>query len=380
MKMVLYTPRKLDPLNVKILEALGTYSPRNISEVARKLGIPEPTLRKRLKQMFPHIFYRFYVNLYHTNMGLKKGWVFAEATPGYEDLLFDALKTNDFWIYVGRYYGFKEGCLGVYTIPERHSREFEQYVYQVLEFGFAREINFYWSTCFHSVHSRLNWYDEKLRTYIFHWDVWVKQILGQDEKLPHTLIEPQNFPIKVDEVDLFILKELEKDPTIRLADIAKMLGISQQLVSYHYRNHIIKHGLIESFEVLSFHFTPIVSDMFVFILKFGNLEKLTKFAASLLDKPYVGGMGKILGENALIVDIYLPRPEFRRFINALSELVRKALLKDYSYVIRDLNKVSRQTIPYEHFEDGKWIYNHEKHIRKLRSIVQKAKMMDTLSR
>jgi DNA-binding Lrp family transcriptional regulator len=364
---------KLDYLNVKILEGLGTYGPRNISAVARRLGIPEGTLRKRLKQMSPHIFSRFYVNIYHTNMGLRKGWVFAEAVPGYEDLLFNCFKANEFWIFVNRCYGINEGCVGVYTIPNDHSRDFEQFVRHLKKWGVARNVQLYWSTCFQSVHSRLNWFDEQLKTYIFHWDKWVEQIPTASTKLPYTLIEPKDFPIKVDEIDLFILKELEKDPTTRLSSVAKMLGISQQLVGYHYRNHVLKESLIESFEVWTFHFDLATSDMFLFIFGFDDREKLARFATSLLDKPFVGGMGKVLGESTLIVDIYLPKPEFRRFIEALSKLIKRGFLNDYRYVIRDLNRVSRQTIPYEHFKDGTWIYDHKKHIRNLQNLVREPK-------
>jgi DNA-binding Lrp family transcriptional regulator len=358
----------LDLLNVKILEALGTYGPRNLSEVARRLGIPEGTLRKRLQRMSPHLLSRFYVNLHHTNLGLRKGWIIAEAITGYEDLLFEGLKANEFWIFVNRCYGMNEGCLGVYTIPNEYALNFEHFVHSLEEFGVARNVRFFWSTCFQSVHSRLNWFNEQTKSYIFHWDKWIRQIPNQSTKLPYTLIEPKEFPIKADEIDLFILKEMEKDPTVHLASIAKMLGISQQLLGYHYRNYILKRGLIESFEVWSFHFDLAVSDMFLFIFKFDDEEKLAKFATSLLDKPFVGGLGKVIGQNALIVDIYLPRPEFRKFIEVLSKLIRKDLLSDYFYVIRDLSKVSRQTIPYEHFNNREWKYNHKKYIENLRNL------------
>lgn len=371
-------PKKLDLLNVRILEGLGTYSPRNISEVARRLRIPEGTLRKRLKQMSPHIFSRFYVNLYHTNMGLRKGWVFAEAIPGYEDLLFEGLKANEFWIFVNRYYGMNEGCVGVYTIPKENSRDFEQFLYHLEKLRVARNIRFFWSTCFQSVHSRLKWFDDTKETYVFHWDRWIEQIPAQSTKLPYTLIDPEDFPIKTDEIDLFILKELEKDPTTSLAKIAEMLDVSQQFLGYHYRNHILKQQLIESFEVWSFHFDPAISDMLIFTFEFPTMKKLAKFATSLLDKPFVGGMGKVISKNALIVDIYLPRLEFRRFIDALAVMIKGDLLKDYSYVIRDLRKVDRQTIPYEHFKDGTWTYHHRKHVKNVQNLVRKPKTKEAL--
>jgi hypothetical protein len=111
--------------------------------------------------------------------------------------------------------------------------------------------------------------------------------------------------------------------------------------------------------------------MFLFIFKFDSSRKLAKFANSLIDKPFVRGIGKVLGKNVLIVLIYLPKLEFRRFVDILSQLVRRSVIQSYDYVIQDLGKASRETIPYQCFKDGRWIYDHDKHIQRLRKYIQK---------
>jgi len=367
---------ELDVLDLKILESLGIQGPRNVTDVARKLGIPAETLRKRLKRMPSRIFFRFHVNIYHTNLGLKKALVFAEAIPGHEDLLFNCLKTNDFWSYVSRCYGMNEGCYGLYIIPKDHCSDFEHFVLRLEKFRVARNVKIFWSTCFQSVHSRSNWFDGQSKKWVFQWNKWIEEIPTKDTQLPYTLIDPKDWPIMGDEIDVFILKEMEKNPKISLSEVAKMLGVSQQLVEYHYRKHVLEHGLIESFDVFSIHFDTAISDMFVFILKFDSMERLARFAKSLLDKPFVGGLGKILSENIIIVDVYLPRLEFRKFLDALSKLVRVGLLQSYNYVILDIRKVQRQTISYEYFKNGSWIYDHQKHIKNLRNLVEKSKAED----
>lgn len=366
--------RKLDLLDLEILEALGIYGPRNVSAVARKLGIPQETFRKRLKRLPSRIFLKFYVNIYCTNIGLKKALVFAEAVPGFEDLLFSGLKANDFWIYVSRYYGMNEGCVGLYTIPKDHSSDFERFLYELERLGIARDVQTFWSTCFECVHSKCNWFDERSKTWRFQWDRWVEEINLERKRLPYTLRDPQDFPVKGDETDIFILKELEKNPTVSFVELAKMLGISPQLVRYHYKKHIVKRGLIESFEVLTFHFDPKFSDMFLFVFQFSDMEKFVNFANSLLDKPFVCGLGKVLDKNALIAHIYLPRLEFRRFIDSLSQLINEGLLQSYEYVVQDLRKTSRQTISYEYFKNGAWFYDHNKHIKGLHDLLERSKL------
>jgi DNA-binding Lrp family transcriptional regulator len=361
---------RLDLLDLKILDGLATYGVRNISDVARKLAVPEGTLRKRLKRLASHFYLRFIANIYHTNLGLRKAFVFIDAMPGYEDLSLECLKANDFWIYVSRCYGKYEGCLAVYTIPKENSKQFEKFLEGLRSLNFVRNVEVLWTTCFQTVQSRCSWFDPKLGKWIFHWDEWVKEIDQKSVELPDTLVDPKDFPVMADEIDLFILKELEKDATKDLTAIGKMLDISQQLAGYHYNKHIISRNLIESFDIVFRQFDLTVSDMFLFTVKFDSNKKLAKFANSLMDKPFARGIGKVLGKNMLIVLIYLPKLEFRRFIDVLSRLVRKGVVQSYDYVIQDLRKASRETIPYQCFKDGKWIYDHDKHIQRLRNYIQ----------
>jgi len=371
-------PKKFDFTDLKILEGLGTYGPRNISRVARKLGMKTETLRKRLNRMPSHIFFRFHVNIYCTDLGLMKAVVFTEAIPGSEDLLLDCLKANDFWIYLTRCYGKNEGCIAYYTVPSDHSADFLQFVSALEKMGVAQNVQTFWSTCFQSVNSKTEWFDEKSKKWVFPWDKWVEEIPVQHTKLPRTLIDPVDYPTKGDEIDIFVLKELEKNPRISLNELARVLEVSPQVIEYHYQKHILERDLIEGFEVLTFHFDMAASDMFVFTFQFDNMEKCAKFAVSLLDKPFVGGLGKILNQNSLIVDIYLPRVEFRNFVDTLSRLVREGLLLSYNYVILDLRNVKRQTISYEYFKDRTWIYEHDRHIQNLKDLVQGAKLERTV--
>lgn len=358
-----------DLLDLRMIEGLGVLGPRNITSLARRLGVPAETLRKRLRRLRSQVF--LYANIYHTNLGLRKAVVLAQAVPGWEQLLFDCLKMNDFWIYVNRCYGINEGCIGFYTIPKEHAIEFEDFILELEKLRVANNTRISWSTCFQAVHARCNWFNPNEAKWIFRWDEWINEIPTRTTQLPYTLIDPRDFPVMADEIDVFILKELEKNPTVSLTDLATMLGISQQLAEYHYRKHIMARGLLESFDVFDFRFGMESSDWFYFFLTFDSLEKLAKLASSLLDKPFVRGLGKVLNAAGLIVNVYLPKPEFRNFIDALSKLINLGFLQSYSYIIQDLRKAQRQTISYEYFKNGSWIYDHSKHIQNLKDIVKR---------
>jgi len=364
--------RAFDHSDIRILEQLGKCGPRNVSAIARRLGIPVETTRKKIKRLISQFFITFHANVYHTKIGLKKAFIFADAFPGYEEVLFKCLKANDFWLYVGRYYGRCEGCYGIYAIPKEHTREFEEFVHQLELVEVASNVRLFWSTCLHTVNLAENWADPKSKSWIFHWDKWMEEIPSERTELPYTLVDPEDFPLKADYADILILAKLEVNSALSFRDIAKILNVTPEAVSYHYRNHILKRGLIEQSQVFFLRFDRAISDFLVFFFRFDDRDKMARFALSLLDKPFVYALGKIIGENALIVHMYLPRIEFRRLICGLSELIRRGLLESYEYVIEDFNVRAAQTISYEYFKDGLWVYDHEKHVENLDNLVRSA--------
>ena len=363
---------KLDLVDVRIIESLGQSGPRNTTEVAKRLEMPRGTVISRIKRMSPLFNLRMNASVYHTNIGLKKTVVLAKATPGKEQLLFDCLKTNDFYIYLSRCFGMYEGCIAIYVTPRDQCDEFKQFIQEIERLGVVQKTELFWSTCFHTVNPTTNWFDSESEEWVFPWDKWIQEVPTQTCDLPYTLVDPDDFPIKADATDIFILKEMEKDATVALTDIAKKLGMTPQNVRHHYEMHVLKRGLLETFQIGIRHFDRIVSDMLFFVFKFDTREKMAKFAQSLLDKPFVYIVGKILGQNAIVTQVYLPRVEFRNFVESLSKLARDGYLESYDYVFQDLNpgKWLRQTIPYEYFIDGSWAYDHDKHIQNLRGLVK----------
>jgi DNA-binding Lrp family transcriptional regulator len=353
--------KPFDIVDLKVLEALATYGPRNVTEVSRRLHMPAETLRKKLKRLNSQTFLRFNVNVYHANLGLRSAVVFAEAVPGYENTLLDAFKINDFWTFLSRCYGMFEGCVGIFAVPDGSRSAFEHFINELERIGLCRRSQVFWLTWFHSVQSIHKWFNPETKTWNFDWDEWVQEIETENTNLPHGLVEPKTFPVKVDEIDVFILKELEKDATTSFKRLAKRLDLSPQLVGYHYYNHLIGRDLLESFKVTVFHFGN-DSEFSFFTFSFNEEQKLARFAHSLFDKPFVIALSKILGENQLYGYLYFPRSEFRGFLGILSKLVRNGFLRDYQYAIQDLPSSLRETIPYQCFKKGKWVYDNERYI------------------
>ena len=193
------------------------------------------------------------------------------------------------------------------------------------------------------------------------------------------MVEPDDWPIKVDYEDLLIIKELEKDGRKPLTEVSKILNIPVETVKYHFREHISKRGLIEDYQIEIFRFPSLISELLFFKFEFDSYDNFRKFALSLHDKPFPIHLGKVIGENALTSHIYLPKKEFRKFICALSTLIRRGLLKGYRYFIQDLFLQWRETIPYEHFENGRWKYDAYRQRKELENIIRKSDLWKKIS-
>jgi len=361
--------KKLSSLDVKILEGLALCGPRNKSRLAAQLGIPRQTLRHRIDYLRSHFSLYLQGNIYHTNIGLRKAMVFAESKPGYEDLAYRCLKCNDYWLYVSRCIGAPE-CLATYGIPAGMEKQFESFLGELRELPHVSAVSFFWSTCIHNVNTTSTWFDDVSEDWVFPWDSWVREAQACSGGLPYTLIEPDGYVQKADWIDIMILKEMEKDFTIQLQEMAEKLSMSKQRVKYHLENHVVKKQMLEGHQILADHYRGLSPDTCFFIFTFKNPENFSKFACSLMNKPFVRAIGKVFKMNQLFVRIYLPREQLRNFTDALSKLVRTGFLETYQCVIEDTAQTQRQTISYEYFKDRRWQYDSEKYSAKLQSIIK----------
>lgn len=307
----------------------------------------------------PHFFLRIHTSVYHTNIGLRKAVVFLEANPGMEQFLYDCLLINKFWLYVCRSYGMGEGCTAVYAVPVENCSELEEFLHSLTSLGVARTFDVYWSTCFQGGRITRDGFDDNLKKWVFSWDDWMVEVQKQGTDLPYTLVEAKSYFNYADEIDIRMLEKLEEDATRSLTEIARSLGISRQLARFHYKEHLVGKNLVEGYEVFVMRYGSAPSIMVYFTITFHSHETFAKFTRSLLNKFFVLTMGKNLQEHRLIVEVFLPPEEFRKFVEVLSKMVRLKLVKEYKYAIQDLGIRCRQTVSPPLFIGKSWVYDHK---------------------
>jgi DNA-binding Lrp family transcriptional regulator len=360
--------RRLDVVDVQILEGISHINPRNISQVAHSISLPQTTVRFRMMRMIQNSFLFLHLVPNTEKMGLKRTVIFVEAAPGYEIDLIEYLQVNDFWIFMCQVYGKIEGSASIWTIPHGKTMEFQSFLEKLLEIGVAKNFEIMWTTPFHYIPVNGRWFDPKEKTWIFNWNEWIDEIETIEGELPDTLTKNEKEPMRVDITDLQIIAELENNALLTFSEISKILGIPQSKIKYHYYEHIIKKGLVAGHQVETYPYPFPICEIPFFKFEFDNPSNLKKFILSLLDKPIAINVGKVIGENSLISHIYLPKWELRRLTRALSILEKRGLLKRYDYYLQDMYQTFKETIPFENYESNEWSYNLDRQLKKIEDL------------
>ncbi len=359
----------LDEINAKILEGLGTHGPRNISSLAKKLGLPPTTVAFRLSKLVKENGLLIRARLNFQKLGLRRAVVFAEAKPGKEKILRNLVDNLRYWTYMIRCFGKFNGIYALFGFPEEFRREFEDYFAEALKMGGLDNYILYWITDVCELPPNFHWFDFRRRSWSFQWKPWIKEIEQASETLPRRLLDPESYPILVDITDLLLLKELEKDGSIEFRELAKGVDMTPEAVRYRFQDHIIKRGLIADYEISILPYPHQSSELSSFVIEFKDKSALAKFANSVSNKPFILNYTKVIGQSKLIVHFYIPKIEFPNLVDSINSLIEMHIVERFFHVVLDISSYKRQTVSYEFFEENKWTYEHESILNNLKKVL-----------
>lgn len=365
---MLHYLKTLDPTNAKIIEGLGLYSPRNLSLLSKKIGLPPTTVAFRVKKLMKEGFLKFRAKLNSSRLGLMKAVLIADSNHKFSETLLDAIENIGYWTYTSRCYGKLNGFYAVFAFPFEYKAVFEDYFEKAKQLGAMSNYVLFQTTNIFEISRNFHWFDFKKKAWNFQWQKWVDEVLNSSEQIPQRLTDPKSYEVEIDSRDLLILKELEKDGLADFTQLSKVVKITPQAVRHRFLQHVVKRNLIEEYEVAILPYPLQVSDMGAFVLDFANQRNLAKFVNSLMDKPFALNYAKVLHKNSLLVHFYLPKTEFSNFMMSLNRLTTKEIIQDFFYVSIDVPSFKRQTVSYEYFHDGQWIYKHDERMKRLMEI------------
>lgn len=361
----------LDKTNAEILKTLGDIGVRNVTALAKNTNLPITTVRFRLKKMMKDAQVSVTINPNLSKLGLAKAFIIANAFLGHQDRLLETIKNTAYWTYVTRCYGKYDGYCAYFAFPANYINELENYVNEAKRLQVFSNSQFFWVTNSRVVPPNFSWFDFERKEWKFQWEDWINDVSTASSKLPELIREPHDYPIMVDKKDLLIIKEFQKDESIEFKKLAKIVRITPQSIGFRYSKHILQRNLIVDYAVDAWPFPVQISDTYIFVIDFRNKQSVAKFANACEKKPFILSYAKIIGRDSLILSVYILKTEFPNLVKSLNRLYIEGLIKDFLYVTLDPASYRRQTISYEYFENGKWTYNSQEKIKKLKEIIKK---------
>jgi DNA-binding Lrp family transcriptional regulator len=356
----------LDKTNAQIIGALSKHGPRNLSLIAESVGLPNSTLMFRIKRLVEKLDLEVNARANFNKLGLARAIVFAEALPGQWDTLWKVMENSDYFTYLTKYYGASYGCYGIFAFPIEKKNSFPEYFQEAKKLHLLSNVTLFWTTNLREVHPNFELFDFAKKEWSFHWEKWIEEVKYAKCKFPENLSDPEDYPTLADKKDLFLLRLLEKNGLASFQELSKTVGLSPRSVAYRYEKHLVERKLIVDYMVHFFPYPYQKTNVCTFIIQFADQKNLARFVNTLENKPYILSYAKVIGENTLLTNTYIPASEFLGFLDSLNRLAKLKIVKNFSHVTLTLLPHKRGGVPYEHFRNGKWDINFDQSISKLK--------------
>jgi len=315
-----------------------------LKEIADTTGYSLPYVSRKIKQLRFNKAVSFYFKPDFIRMGLKPTIVILP----YKRRVIERFSRNEY-IYTLSLSHIANGIddyLLAYAVPP--AQYVEEYIYSlpVKPIEYYTDLDtYYWRpdktklTIFKKKDLSTNWnklyseYDNKRKN--------VDDITNRREK------------VKLDNIDLFILAKLRKNLFTPISKIGEMLGISQQLASYHFRNHVLKvwdHNVVK----VLFDVKKVLIKIHKFI--FRNYIDAYAFVNTISQSPYNVGAFISRNEPQVIWFSRLPCEE-EIYFNRILRQQMSIFIDEYRFLgFMESDLMLRWTIPLNVISKGKWIF------------------------
>jgi DNA-binding Lrp family transcriptional regulator len=340
----------LDEVGVKIVQSLTSGGPRNLMEVARKLGLPQSTIYYRMKMLEEKCHLSFEPVLAWSKMSLKRVSTVIHPYMKKHSVVLGMLKSIKYIDKCYRLLTPNIGYLFVWCLPEKHVGRLKQFLSELQQEGLIKDFTFSMLGELHVCGPSLEWYDPSAKVWVYKWSDVRKRLT---ESPPIELEDPRDYTNICDKLDIFIIEQIQMQPKIAFSEIAKAARVSVPTVKYRYEK-LERSGVLRGHYPTILAFPPEVSRLIDLRVEFPSGMELGTFAAGLKGMPFALGYQKEIGFNNLVIRAYLPTSELSSLLDLLTDLGYKGLIKDFSFFELDIRTAELYSVESELFEDGQW--------------------------
>jgi len=326
---------KIDWKTLEILSEASKEKPNSL-KIAKKTGIPQPTVYRRLQKLAEIGTIRALPNFF--KIGLRPLLLLAEPNKVKVNLIFDRISTRLIRVEPQRQLFFL-------TVPISY---YSDYIERIKE-----EIPNAWIL---STYNPIKWCPDlnfltvKNRVLRVLWGELYRRTAGMK---PGQELFSIPLPSKVDEYDVLIISELERDSLQQLKEIASKAHLYLELVVYHYKKHV-KPALLGN--LLDFPLVPKGTPWRVLKVDAENRESLEKIVFFLTRIPWLRIGFPLLDEYSAIAILEVPYYEEESLFRLLMLLGEHGVVRGWRYLgYVDKPSYVEKELPRKYFRRNAWI-------------------------
>jgi DNA-binding Lrp family transcriptional regulator len=360
-------------LEARMVAAIESVGPRNVAQIARMTGAHRETIRYKIKKRFAARGFRFQAEVDYAKLGLGLHWgvfqiprVYYESAPRF----FDALSRTAYLIHYSKI--LPQGhFVALFSLPDGTAGEFSGFLQRLKNRGIIEDFTL--DRVLAERHKPMNPHFFNFQA--GKWEVDWKKVEGSAAS---SLVLQRQRPKSIaDEIDLLIIKELQKDATQHTVVIARKLKLNEKALEYHHRTHVAKEGMIRGYRTRWMKDTTrtLAHSMVFTRLTFRGLgnEEYRQVQSAVSKIPFLWAED-LLEDGTYIATLNVPVTDFVETNSYLNEELGYLGPKVEIGYLKG-NESSNFTIPYEKYVHDDWEFDTKRMeaavVKELRTALQK---------
>jgi hypothetical protein len=226
----------------RLAEAMSEVGP-DVSKASAKTEVPTETARYWYKTRLLGKGFTLHATIAYEKLGLKCIILIVRIGKKFEKHAEEIFSTMHDSCYVESY--SRTVPFGYYfisaSVPREHVAAFIGLANRMKRGGIFSSLRVFRSEWRRDIPMRTQFYDFERSSWVFNWErLTMNYDFAQHESSSR---------VTFDQKDLEILKQGELDATARLEDVATKIGLKTHALRYHYRDHVIRQGLIGKYRL-----------------------------------------------------------------------------------------------------------------------------------
>ncbi|MEM1558571.1 MAG: hypothetical protein QXK24_09040 [Ignisphaera sp.] len=350
---------------VRAIKILG---PKNYAALSKFTGLPVETVRHRVKNLFVRRSVSIRIHVDRGKLGLARYWLMLKFADDFnEDSSVSFLEHLAKYGYL-EYYGRlipRGGYAICLSLPARFEFNYRAMLDKLVDMNFIENYSMYRVNWIRYLSMREDCYDFKRGVWSFNWNE-LPNVKSEDISIEEdTFLKP-----RIDEVDLWIVASLQANALASIQDIAETLKINYKKILYHFKEHVIKNGIIKKY-ILVWN-GGVNGEKLTYMLvmvKDVDVEDLRLLEKTFSRIPFTFFDTYSNDARLYTAFMLMPIEHLQNCLNFIFKSLPKIRSRVF-YELIDLNCSKVFAIPLELFIDGQWRFNVSHILRRVYELVK----------